>query len=231
MLRAIGMSRRQVRTMIRYEAVITALIGADPRHGPGRDLRGADRAAAEGRRLHALLPGRLADRAADLRGARRRAGGDRCRPAAPRASTCSSRSSTSRRAALSRRRGARRPIRRAPAASSIAAARAAATAVRLAKPWIRPRVAAQRDLDAGLAHPQPRTPRPRRAAGRSRRWRRRRGAGRRGRARAGPRRAGRSPSRCRAGRRARSVHVGLVSMKPSAKSAREGVAPTASVAG
>ena len=28
MLRAIGMSRRQVRTMIRYEAVITALIGA-----------------------------------------------------------------------------------------------------------------------------------------------------------------------------------------------------------
>ena len=35
MLRAIGMSRRQVRTMIRYEAVITALIGGDPRHGPG----------------------------------------------------------------------------------------------------------------------------------------------------------------------------------------------------
>jgi len=28
MMRAIGMSRRQVRTMIRYEAVITALIGA-----------------------------------------------------------------------------------------------------------------------------------------------------------------------------------------------------------
>jgi putative ABC transport system permease protein len=28
MLRAVGMSRRQVRTMIRYEAVITALIGA-----------------------------------------------------------------------------------------------------------------------------------------------------------------------------------------------------------
>jgi putative ABC transport system permease protein len=28
MLRAIGMSRRQVRTMIRYESVITALIGA-----------------------------------------------------------------------------------------------------------------------------------------------------------------------------------------------------------
>ena len=28
MLRAIGMSRRQVRPMIRYEAVITALIGA-----------------------------------------------------------------------------------------------------------------------------------------------------------------------------------------------------------
>jgi putative ABC transport system permease protein len=28
MLRAVGMSRRQVRTMVRYEAVITALIGA-----------------------------------------------------------------------------------------------------------------------------------------------------------------------------------------------------------
>ena len=28
MLRAVGMSRRQVRTMIRYESVITALIGA-----------------------------------------------------------------------------------------------------------------------------------------------------------------------------------------------------------
>jgi putative ABC transport system permease protein len=28
MLRAVGMSRRQVRSMVRYEAVITALIGA-----------------------------------------------------------------------------------------------------------------------------------------------------------------------------------------------------------
>ena len=38
----------------------------DPGDGAGGDLRGPDRAAAEGRRLHALLPGRLADRAAVL---------------------------------------------------------------------------------------------------------------------------------------------------------------------
>ena len=95
MLRAIGMSRRQVRTMIRYEAVITALIGAILGIGAGRDLRGADRAAAEGRGLHALLPGRDAGRAARLRRDRRRARRDRARPAAPRGSTSSKPSSTS----------------------------------------------------------------------------------------------------------------------------------------
>ncbi len=62
MLRAIGMSRRQVRTMIRYEAVITALIGGILGMVLGIDLRDPDRPAAEGRRLHALLPGRLAGR-------------------------------------------------------------------------------------------------------------------------------------------------------------------------
>ena len=81
MLRAIGMSRRQVRTMIRYEAVITALIGAILGMVLGADLRGADRAAAQGRRLHALLPDRLAGRAADPGRARRGAGGDRTGPA------------------------------------------------------------------------------------------------------------------------------------------------------
>ena len=34
MLRAVGMSRRQVRRLIRYESVITALIGAVLGHGP-----------------------------------------------------------------------------------------------------------------------------------------------------------------------------------------------------
>ena len=62
MLRAIGMSRRQVRTMIRYEAVITALIGALLGMVIGIDLRGPDRAAAEGRRLRPLLPDRDPDR-------------------------------------------------------------------------------------------------------------------------------------------------------------------------
>ena len=68
MLRAIGMSRRQVRTMIRYEAVITALIGAILGMALGLVFAALIAAAAQGRRLHALLPGRLADRAADPRG-------------------------------------------------------------------------------------------------------------------------------------------------------------------
>ena len=81
MLRAIGMSRRQVRTMIRYEAVITALIGAILGMVIGIDLRGADRAAAEGRRLRALLPDRDPDPAAGLRRGRWRDRRDRARPA------------------------------------------------------------------------------------------------------------------------------------------------------
>ena len=95
MLRAIGMSRRQVRTMIRYEAVITALIGAILGMVLGMVFATLIAAAAEGRRLHPLLPGRLADRAARLRRARRRRSRRSPRPAAPRGSTCSSRSSTS----------------------------------------------------------------------------------------------------------------------------------------
>ncbi len=62
MLRAIGMSRRQVRTMIRYEAVITALIGAILGIVARRHLRRADRPAVEERRLHALLSGPDPDR-------------------------------------------------------------------------------------------------------------------------------------------------------------------------
>ena len=95
MLRAIGMSRRQVRTMIRYEAVITALIGA---------ILGM----VLGIVFATLIAQPLKDEGFTLSypvgslvvllvfaGLRRRPRRDRARPAAPRASTCSSRSSTS----------------------------------------------------------------------------------------------------------------------------------------
>ena len=58
MLRAVGMSRRQVRTMVRYEAVITALIGAILGTVLGVRVRGARVAAARRRGLHALVSGR-----------------------------------------------------------------------------------------------------------------------------------------------------------------------------
>ena len=96
MLRAIGMSRRQVRRMIRYEAVITALIGAllglvlgvifaalvsrplaDEGFTLSYPIGDADPAAGAGR---------------DRRRRSRRSG----RPAAPPASTCSRRSPTNR---------------------------------------------------------------------------------------------------------------------------------------
>ena len=50
MLRAIGLSRKQQKRMIRYESVITALIGSRARAGARRGLRGPGLAAAEGRR-------------------------------------------------------------------------------------------------------------------------------------------------------------------------------------
>ena len=95
MLRAIGMSRRQVRTMIRYEAVITALIGAMLGMVIGIDLRGADRAAAEGRRVR-RSPTRSGPWSCCSCSLRSPASSPRSRPhAAPRASTSSSRCSTS----------------------------------------------------------------------------------------------------------------------------------------
>ena len=88
MLRAVGMSRRQVRTMVRYEAVITALIGAILGTVLGRDLRGARVAAAGRRGLRALVSGRHAADPAGARG-RWRAWWPRSgRRGAPRASTC-----------------------------------------------------------------------------------------------------------------------------------------------
>ena len=60
MLRAIGMTRRQVRRMIRHESVITALIGGVARD---RARHRARRAARRPGRLHPVLAaGRLADR-------------------------------------------------------------------------------------------------------------------------------------------------------------------------
>ena len=55
MLRAIGMSRRQLKRMIRYESVITALIGAILGTVLGRDLRRRGLAPAGRRGLRALL--------------------------------------------------------------------------------------------------------------------------------------------------------------------------------
>ena len=69
MLRAIGMTRRQVRRMIRYESVITALIGAVLGIVLGIRPR---RPARLARRLHRLRgAGRTGDRVRDRRGDRR----------------------------------------------------------------------------------------------------------------------------------------------------------------
>ena len=72
MLRAIGTSRRQVRQMIRYESVITALIGGVFGLVIGVVGRGArHHLRAVGLRLRAVDPGRHAVRAARRRRARR----------------------------------------------------------------------------------------------------------------------------------------------------------------
>ena len=70
MLRAIGMTRKQVRKIVRWEAVITAMIGGIIGCVLGLCLVGAVHAGD--RRLQALDPGRLADRARAALGGRRR---------------------------------------------------------------------------------------------------------------------------------------------------------------
>ena len=81
MLRAVGMTRRQVRRMVRQESVITALIGAAVGLPLGHVPRGArlERAGGRGDRLPgAVGPARgVHDRRPDRRGARR----DRAGPA------------------------------------------------------------------------------------------------------------------------------------------------------
>ena len=72
MLRAIGTSRRQVRRMIRYEAIITAMLGGILGAVLGVVLALAGQPAAE--RLQALDPVRQPARAADPERVRRRAG-------------------------------------------------------------------------------------------------------------------------------------------------------------
>jgi putative ABC transport system permease protein len=66
MLRAIGTSRRQVRKMIRYEAIITAMLGGILGAVLGRDPGGPRQPAAG--RLQAVHPVRQPDRAVILSG-------------------------------------------------------------------------------------------------------------------------------------------------------------------
>jgi putative ABC transport system permease protein len=56
MLRAIGMSRRQVRRMVRHESVVTALIGATLGIGVGLFLAGLATAALSGEGLRFAVP-------------------------------------------------------------------------------------------------------------------------------------------------------------------------------
>ena len=85
MLRAIGMSRRQVRRMIRYESVITALIGAVLGMILGLIFAALLSVPLQDQGFSAQLPRRPARLHPGRRRARRGAGGDRpgppCRPA------------------------------------------------------------------------------------------------------------------------------------------------------
>ena len=84
MMRAIGTSRRQVRRIVRYESVITALIGARARARDRPAARRDDDRRAHGRGLHPPDPGRASLIVFLVLGRRRRrAGRD---PAGPRAS-------------------------------------------------------------------------------------------------------------------------------------------------
>ena len=95
LLRAVGMTRRDVRRMIRYESVITAVFGAllglvlgiffGVRGDPGARERGD----------HVLAPDRADPLAADLRDRRRRRRGDLPGAAGRRGSTSCARSPTS----------------------------------------------------------------------------------------------------------------------------------------
>ena len=88
MLRAVGMTRRQVRRMIRHESVITALIGAALGLPLGIFLAALVTRALQQFDVRFSIPGparRLRDRRRDRRRRSRRS----CRPGARRSSTCS----------------------------------------------------------------------------------------------------------------------------------------------
>ena len=87
-LRAVGMTRRQVRRMVRHESVITALIGAGLGIAVGLGLAAIVTSVFARRGPDVRGPGRIADRAHDRRGPGGRARRDRSRHAAPRGSTC-----------------------------------------------------------------------------------------------------------------------------------------------
>ena len=81
MLKAIGMTRRQVRRMVRHESIVTAMIGVGAGHRRRPVPRRARHDGAE-RRGAAVRPAdRLADRVLPALGDRRDAGGDPARPA------------------------------------------------------------------------------------------------------------------------------------------------------
>ena len=81
MMRAIGTSRRQVRRIVRYESLITAMIGGVLGLVVGLAARRADDRRPQGPGLHAAGPGRLPDHLPGGRGHRRRAGRDPAGPA------------------------------------------------------------------------------------------------------------------------------------------------------
>ena len=88
MLRAIGMSRRQVRRMVRHESVVTALIGAALGIAVGLFLAALATTALSGEGLRFARAGRLAGRV--HRGGRRSPACSRrsARRAGRRGSTC-----------------------------------------------------------------------------------------------------------------------------------------------
>ena len=70
MLRAVGMTRRQTRRMVRHESIVTALIGAALGAGVGLFLGGMTVQALHGGGAHVRAPGGHADRVRGHRGGR-----------------------------------------------------------------------------------------------------------------------------------------------------------------
>ena len=80
MLRAVGMTRRQMRRMVRHESIITAPLGAVTGIALGLGLAAIVVAVARRRRADLRGPGRLAGRVRGRRGGRGRARGGRPGP-------------------------------------------------------------------------------------------------------------------------------------------------------